>query len=125
MPNRKQVIVILGMALFLAGCRDNTPVFGAYPKSGIASWYSAKRTATGEQFDSRSLTCAMRKTGFGKYYKVCNTGNNKCVVVRQNNFGPARHLFARGRIVDLSKAAFSRIGDLRDGLINVAIEEVR
>ncbi len=112
------------MLLSLAGCVDNKPVTGAYPKQGIASWYSAKFTATGERFDSNALTCAMRKTDFGKYYKVCNTDNNKCVVVRHNNFGPARRLYVKGRIIDLSKAAFASIAELREGLIKVTVDQV-
>lgn len=113
------------LLLFLVGCADNTPVVGAYPKIGTASWYSAKRTATGERFDGADLTCAMRKTDFGKHYKVCNVDNDKCVVVRHNNFGPAKHLYAKGRIIDLSKVAFSHIADVSDGVIPVSVEEVR
>lgn len=111
--------------LFLTGCVDNKPVIGAYPKEGVASWYSAKATATGEKFDNNDLTCAMRKTDFGKHYKVCNTDNNKCVVVRHNNFGPAKRLYIKRRIIDLSKAVFSQIAALEDGLIKVTVEEIR
>ncbi len=108
----------------MAGCADNTPVVGAYPKTGKASWYSSRRTATGERFDSSDLTCAIRKADFGKYYKVCNTANGKCVTARHNNFGPAKYLYDKGRIIDLSKAAFSRIADVGDGVITVSVEEV-
>ena len=111
--------------LFLCGCADNSPVVGPYPDKGIASWYSAKYTATGEKFNSDDLTCALRKREFGKYYKVCNAMNNKCVVVRHNNFGPAKPLYVRGRTIDLSKAAFSRIADLDDGIIKVTVEEIK
>jgi rare lipoprotein A len=123
--NKKQSILACALLLFLGGCADNTPVVGAYPKTGTASWYSARRTATGERFDGVDLTCAMRKTGFGKYYKVCNADNGKCVVVRHNNFGPAKYLYAKGRIIDLSKAAFSNIADVEDGIVPVSVEEVR
>ncbi len=117
-------LVLLVLTLSLGGCADNKPVTEPYPKIGMASWYSAKRTATGERFDRHDLTCAMRKTGFGKYHRVCNTANNKCVAVRHNNFGPAKYLYARGRIIDLSEAAFFRIADLKDGIIKVTIEEI-
>ena len=108
----------------LAGCADNTPVIGPYPQTGIASWYSAKVTTTGEKFNDNDSTCAMRKTDFGKYYRVCNIVNNKCVVVRHNNFGPSKRMYVKGRIIDLSRGAFSQIADLEIGIIQVTLEEI-
>lgn len=123
--DNKQWLVVFAILIFLSGCADNSPVVGPYPKAGLASWYVARRTATGERYKSQDLTCAMRKFGFGKHYRVCNNANNKCVVVRHNNFGPARHLYEVGRVVDLSKAAFSQIADLKEGIIKVTLEEVK
>lgn len=107
--------------LLISGCDDNRPVAGSYPTKGLATWYTAKITATGEKFDDREFTCAIRKNDFGKYYKVCNVENNKCVVARHNNFGPSFGMFKRGRIIDLSKAAFSNIADLKEGVIKVTV----
>lgn len=118
----KRLSLILAV-LFLAACADNTPVSGPYPKTGIASWYSSKITSTGEKFNSNDLTCSIRKNDFGKYYKVCNIANDKCVTVRHNDFGPSKSFYDRGRIIDLSQAAFSRIADPQDGIIRVTIEE--
>lgn len=109
--------------ILIAGCNDDRPVAGRYPAEGLASWYTAARTATGERFDGNSLTCAMRRRDFGKYYKVCNRDNNRCVIVRQNNFGPSAKMFKRGRIIDLSRGAFSSIADLKDGVIRVSVFE--
>lgn len=119
----RQLINLFSALLLLAACADNAPVSGPYPRRGMASWYSAKVTATGEKFDGNDLTCALRKTGFGRRYKVCNIANNKCVTVRHNNFGPSKYFYNKGRIVDLSKAAFSRIADLDEGVITVIIGE--
>ena len=120
----KQLIFAWMVLLFLNGCADNRPVIGPYPKTGMASWYSNKITIAGEKSDGDFLTCAMRKTDFGKYYKVCNITNNKCVVVRHNDFGPSKRSYDKGRIIDLSRSAFLRIADLKDGIINVTVEEV-
>ncbi|MDD4182744.1 MAG: septal ring lytic transglycosylase RlpA family protein [Candidatus Omnitrophica bacterium] len=119
----KKQLSLIPVMLFLAACADNTPVAGPYPKIGAASWYSAKITATGEKANDNDLTCAMRKKDFGKYYRVCNTANDKCVVVRHNNFGPSKRFYDQGRIIDLSKAAFSRIADLEEGIIEVTVGE--
>ncbi len=117
-------VLFLAVIILLAGCADNRPVIGEYPKSGIASWYTARRTATGERFKSNDLTCAMRRRGFGKFYKVCNASNEKCVVVRHNNFGPSKRLYDKGRIIDLSRSAFSQIADTKEGLVKVTVEEL-
>ncbi|MBU1726027.1 MAG: septal ring lytic transglycosylase RlpA family protein [Candidatus Omnitrophica bacterium] len=118
-------LILSGILMFLfCGCQNNTPVAGPYPMLGIASWYVADRTATGEKFNEYDPTCAMRKRGFGRLYKVCNVSNNKCVIVRHNNFGPSKEKFDEGRIIDLSKSAFSRIADLKDGLVRVSVEEI-
>jgi len=122
MINNKQLMLTWMVAL-LTACADNTPVIGPYPKIGVASWYSSKITATGERLDDNDSTCAMRIRNFGKRYKACNIANNKCVVVRHNNFGPSKRFYDQGRIIDLSKAAFSRIADLEEGIIKVTIEE--
>jgi rare lipoprotein A len=116
-------LIILFLVLF--GCaQDNEPVVGPYPRYGKASWYTARSTSSGEKFNRFGFSCAMRKFDFGKYYRVCNIKNNKCVVVRHNDFGPAKRMYLRGRIIDLSKAAFSRIADLKKGVIQVTVNEI-
>ena len=92
-----------------------------YPRSGLASWYTARQTASGEKFNSLALTCAMRDKDYGRRYRVCNKENGKCVVVRHNDWGPQKHLFNEGRIIDLSKTAFLEIADLKEGIIKVTV----
>ena len=115
------LIICLGL---LFGCTDYQPVVGPYPTWGEASWYTARRTASGERFDRRIFSCALRRFDFGKYYRVCNVMNNKCVVVRHNDFGPSKRIYLRGRIIDLSQSAFSRIADLKKGIIEVTVHEI-
>lgn len=95
-----------------------------YPPIGFASWYSAIFTASGERFCEHSFTCAMHRKDFGKYYSVCNLENGKCVLVRQNDFGPSEEFYKQGRIIDLTRRAFSQISDTQEGVIKVAIKEV-
>ncbi len=121
----KKRLSLVFVTLFFVSCSDNTPVSGPYPKTGIASWYSSKITSTGEKFNDSDLTCAIRKKDFGKYYKVCSIANNQCVTVRHNDFGPSKYFYDKGRIVDLSKSAFSRIVDPNEGIVRVTVEEVK
>jgi len=82
-------------------------------------------TASGERFNENDLTCALPSRHFGGIYRVTNLKNKKSVLVRHNDLGPARRLVAKGRAVDLSKAAFSRIANLKDGIIPISIERVK
>jgi rare lipoprotein A len=128
----KRLKHLLAAALILAaiGSLDRfinariAPPPSQYPSKGTASWYVSPLTATGERYDPESLTCAMRRRDFGKRYRVCNPENGRCVEVRHNNWGPYWVLYNRGRIVDLSRRAFSEIADLEKGLVPVTVTEV-
>jgi rare lipoprotein A len=92
---------------------------------GVASYYGKgfqnKKTASGERFNLHSLTAAHRNLPFGTKVVVKNVRNGKTVKVRINDRGP----FVKGRIIDLSRAAFSRISSLDEGLARVEIRIVK
>ncbi|WP_442908974.1 septal ring lytic transglycosylase RlpA family protein [Halopseudomonas sp.] len=120
---------MLVLYLVLSGCSSVQPGaagdWAGYKESGQASFYADKhqnmRTASGEPYRHDLPTAAHKKLPFGSMVKVTNTANGKSVVVRINDRGP----FVRGRVIDLSKTAFSRIGSLSAGLLNVQIEVLR
>lgn len=91
-------------------------------EKGKASYYHDKfegrKTASGEPFRNSELTAAHKKLPFGTRVKVTNPENGKSVVVRINDRGP----FSKSRVLDLSRAAFSKIGDIRKGIISVEYE---
>lgn len=95
---------------------------------GIASWYSEtdkninERTANGEIFNDRKMTCASWYYPFGEKLLVINMLNGTWVVCRVNDRGPNKRL---KREIDLTKAAFSRIANLRRGLTPVAVIPIR
>lgn len=99
--------------------------------TGVASWYSKKdpgikvTTANMEIFNDQLLTCAMWNIPFDSLIKVTNLDNGKSIIVRVNDRGPAKRLVRRGRIVDLTKKAFSKIANLDQGLIRVKVEILR
>jgi len=104
------------------------------PAKGTASWYSyescrkegtsGRYTANGERFDHHALTCASWHYKFGTALKVTNRDTGKWVLVRVNDRGPAKRLVRKGRIIDLSKAAFAKLAPLKAGVIKVLVEEV-
>ncbi len=117
--------VALVLCVFLCcGYRGKSHAARQYPSLGYATWYNPRHPASGERYVKGGLTCAMRRRDFGKSYLVCNQKNHKCVVVRHNDFGPSFYLFLVGRIIDLSRDAFSKIGDLKKGILCVRIGEI-
>jgi len=91
----------------------------------MASYYARilhhRKTASGERFDNYAMTAAHKTLPFGTEVKVTNLNNGKSVSVRINDRGP----FVKGRIIDLSRAAFSQIADLDRGLVKVEIKVVK
>ena len=91
-------------------------------QTGMASYYGGswhgKKTANGEIFNENSLTAAHKTLPFGTKVKVTNLDNGKSVVVRINNRGP----YSKGRVIDLSKAAFSKIASTSKGVTRVKLE---
>jgi rare lipoprotein A len=95
-----------------------------YSESGKASYYSMKyqfkKTASGERFNNYSMTAAHKSLPFGTKVIVTNLTNGKMVLVRINDRGP----FVKGRIIDLTRAAFSKIENIDKGITKVQIRVV-
>ena len=93
-------------------------------QKGMASWYGpgfhGRTTANGEKFDMYELTAAHKTLPFGTRVVVHNPRTGKDVVVRINDRGP----YAKGRILDLSKAAASALGLKSRGHDAVVLREV-
>ncbi len=84
----------------------------ASAQCGRASWYAlSSKTASGERMNASLMTAAHRSLPFGSKVKVTNQSNGKSVVVRINDRGP----FIKGRVIDLSKAAASKLGFVSSG----------
>lgn len=93
-------------------------------KTSYASYYhdkfNGRKTASGEIFDNSKFTAANRTLPFGTMVKVTNLKNGKEVIVKINDRGP----FHSSRALDISKAAFSEIGNTDHGTIPVEYEIV-
>ena len=92
---------------------------------GNASWYGpgfdGKETASGETFDQNELTAAHRTLPLGTEAVVTNLETGKSVKVTINDRGP----YAKGRKIDLSRAAARQIGMTKKGVAKVKIETRR
>ena len=97
----KFISILFSLFLFVSNVEAQT---------GVASWYgpgfNGKKTASGEAFNTHSLTAAHKTLKFGTKVKVTNLNNGRSVFVRINDKGP----FVKGRVIDLSHAAKNAIG---------------
>jgi len=90
-------------------CRSNPNC--TCPTASGASLYRLEK--------EKILFAAKWEVPFGTKIRVTNQENGKEVVVTILDRGPAKRL---GRIIDLGKEAFSKIADLKEGLIEVKLE---
>lgn len=98
------------------------PTAAGYKERGVASWYGPGfhrgQTSNGESFDMHGMTAAHKTLPLPTYVQVTNLKNGRSVVLRVNDRGP----FKDTRIIDLSRAAASKLDMLREG---TAFVEVR
>ncbi len=91
---------------------------------GLASFYGrrfhGRRTASGERYDMRRLTCAHPSAPFGTRLRVTDLDTGRSVEVTVNDRGP----YVPGRIVDVSLAAARKLGIVERGVARVRVERL-
>ena len=96
----------------------------AMAQCGGASWYGpgfhGKKAASGQRFNENAMTAAHKSLPFGTVVRVVDQRSGKSVKVTINDRGP----FHKGRIIDLSKAAATKLGIRNAGTGKVCIERV-
>jgi len=96
-----------------------------FKERGVASWYGNKfhgnQTSNGEIYNMYTMTAAHKRLPLPTYVKVTNLNNNRSVVVRVNDRGP----FHKGRIIDLSYVAASKLGIDKVGTAPVEVVALR
>ena len=112
---------LISVLVMFAGSVQAQP---EYKKVGWASFYHDKfegrKTANGEKFRQKKMTCAHRTLPFGTMHRVTNLANNKTVEVRVNDRGP----YVKGRIIDLTRAAAKQLDFIKQGHTKVEIEVI-
>jgi rare lipoprotein A len=125
LPNKSRLLFIIGLILVLASCSRMRYFPGGNIQKGLASWYGpefhGKLTSNKEIYNMHDLTAAHPTLPFGTYVKVTNLDNGRSVVVRINDRGP----FVKGRIIDLSYAAATKLGMSGPGVVPVMIEVLK
>ncbi|MFT5108091.1 MAG: rare lipoprotein A [Verrucomicrobiales bacterium] len=89
-----------------------------YSETGIASYYTGRKTANGERLNSRAFTAAHKTLPFGTKVRVTNLTNRRSITVRINDRGP----FASGRIIDLTKRGADALKFRKQGITRVRVE---
>jgi rare lipoprotein A len=145
-PGTLKKIIQTGVMLFLAGLFITNPVYSQEKEKekqekekkkekdedkkktsnrilyGTASFYSnsfqGKKTANGEIFDQEKMTAACNVLPLGTWIRVTNLSNKKSVLVKTND----RLHTKMKRIVDLSRAAATKLGYINAGLTRVKVE---
>lgn len=100
---------------------------------GTTSWYSVKSClregtsgimANGKKLQDDAFTCASWDFPFGTRLRIIAVDSGRIVEVIVTDRGPAKRLYKRGRILDLSQAAFISLAPLSRGIIKVEIEKL-
>jgi rare lipoprotein A len=121
----RQLFIFLPIFFLLLSCAGNydkdNEVMVRDSERGKASYYADKyqgrKTASGQRLNNSAMTAAHKTLPFGTRVRVTNIKNGKTVDVVINDRGP----FVRGRVIDLARAAFVKIEDLRMGLADVEV----
>lgn len=98
---------------------DAKPIF---VETGIASWYGApyhnRPGSDGKIYNMNAMTAAHRTLPLGSIVRVTNMKTGHWAIVRITDRGP----FIEGRILDLSRAAATKIDVVRAGIAQVRLE---
>ena len=99
--------------------RSNTKKIFYGQASFYANKFNGRRTASGEIFSQKKISCACNLLALGTWIKVTNLRSGKSAIVKVND----RLHPSMKRIVDLSSAAAKQIGFLPStGLTRVKVE---
>ncbi len=120
MLQRFSTVLFLAIAL----TTTSSVAAAAAVEEGEASYYAnslhGNKTASGEPYDKNAMTAAHRTLPFGTRVKVTRTETGQSVELVINDRGP----HAKGRIIDVSGAAASKLGLLKLGHAPVTVEVI-
>lgn len=93
-------------------------------EEGVASWYGpgfhGKSTSSGEPYNQYAMTAAHKILPLGTDVRVTHLGNGRSIIVRINDRGP----FVDDRVIDLSRAAATRLEMMGTGTARVRVQSL-
>jgi rare lipoprotein A len=102
------------------------------PQKGFASWYGeelrGRLMANGKPFNPDKLTAASWFYPLGTRVRVTMRSPEfgpRSVLVTTTDRGPAKRLVEQGRVIDLGFAAFQKLAEPDQGLVEVTVEPVQ
>jgi rare lipoprotein A len=102
--------------------KESAAAKSGHKEVGEASWYGlgfeGPETANGEPFNHKGMTAAHPTLPMRTKAEVTNLENGRKVAVKINDRGP----YAKGRAIDLSRAAAENLDMKKDGTALVKIE---
>jgi rare lipoprotein A len=117
-----KVFVVTASILTMFYPYSTQETFADSNQCGGASWYAlpGNRTANGETMNPNAMTAAHKSLPFGTTVRVVDQSTGNAVTVTINDRGP----FIKGRIIDLSRGAASKLGFKQRGHTKVCITQV-
>lgn len=95
-----------------------------FVEEGIASWYGpgfhGKATASGETYNQYAMTAAHKILPLGTTVRITHLDSGKSALVRINDRGP----FVDNRVIDLSRAAATRLDMMGKGTARVRVQSI-
>jgi rare lipoprotein A len=111
--------------LLLVGVDAQARVSPGHTQDGVASYYHdrfhGRKTASGAAYNKNALSAAHKSLPLGTEVRVTDARSGKSVIVKINDRGP----YAKGRVIDLSRAAAREIGLTKKGLAKVKVEVLK
>src|SRR5262245_56308773 len=127
MPKTQLIYLLVAVSIFHIVLPTPLEAHVSYTQRGVASWYgqafAGRPTASGTPFSPREMTAAHRTLPLGTKVVVHNLATGDQTEVKITDRGP--YWEPRRRIIDLSRAAATRLGLLARGLgrVQVAVTE--
>ena len=94
--------------------RDRSDYITTYV-SYYANKFDGKKTANGEVYRHHKMTGAHKNLPYGTKIEIINIKNSKSVIITINDRGPLKS----SRELDISQAAFKKLGSLNEGILKV------
>lgn len=115
-------LLLMSVSLLSPSAAAPSQTASPWVQYGVASWYGVpfhgRLTANGERYDMYNISAAHQHAPLGIHAIVTHLQTGRMIRVRINDRGP----FVKGRVIDLSYGAASRLGMVETGLAPVKIE---